>query len=414
MSSFYVFSAGCIRRGLEIIHIQKYLLANGWTLTKRICEADLVVVATCGVVKLNEINSLKAISKAARERSPGADIIVTGCLPLINPDAINEIGDFVFIPSGQLDRFDNFTGAQIPIKDVEPPDSIADNMDIVNYLVARSFCRRSRVYKYLFYMFAMNRLFLAGSVAGNRLMGIFACRMAQVPRKKITPYYCIKIADGCASNCSFCATKMAIGGLKSKPLDAIVAEFRKGIDKGYNVFQLIAEDTGCYGLDIGINLGELLSAICRCEGEYQIIVIDCSPKWLIDRHDAIVTAMVAQQDKIKEVFSPVQSGSDKILRRMNREYKAGAVKRVFLELKERAPGIGLRTGLLVGFPGETDEDFEDTVQFISALDFAEVTVNRYEDRPGTKSAEMADKVSTEVIEQRAQILEKQFGCKILS
>ncbi len=414
MRKFYVFSAGCIRRGLEVIHIQKYLLENGWNLTKRINQADMVIVATCGVVRLNEINSLKAIADAARKRAPSAEIVVTGCLPLINPAEIEEIGDFTWIPSGQLEKFDDVIAANTPIKDVPPPDSIADNQDVVNYLVARSFCRKSRLYRWMFHQFGMSSVFLAASVAGNKMISAVRSLVLGTPRKKIVPYYNIKIADGCMSECTFCATKLAIGSLRSKPLDDIVVEFKNGLAKGYKVFQLISEDTGCYGLDCGTTLGALVDRLCAIDGQYQLVIIDCSPQWLVEKHDEIVTVLIRQQDKIKELFAPIQSGSNRVLTRMNRLYDADQVKSVFQELNERAPGIGLRTGLLVGFPGETEEDFEATKQFVADVNCAEVTVNRYEDRPGTESSKMSDKVAQETIEQRAQVLADELNCRILS
>lgn len=414
MKKFYIFSAGCIRRGLELIHIQQYLQANGWTHTKRLNHADLIIIATCGVVRLNEINSLKAITNAAHRKARSADIIVTGCLPNINPDAINKIGNFIFVPPVKLHKLDTIINATIPLKDIDPPDSIMDNRDITNYLIARSFCRKFGFYKMLFYKFSMNSEFLKASVYANKFIGYTKHLVNRTRQKKIMPYFNINIADGCKNVCSFCATKFATGPLRSKQLDQIITEFLNGLRKGYKIFQLIGEDTGCYGLDIGTNLTALLKKMLKIEGDYQIIIIDCNPRWLVEQRDEIMPVLVDNQNKIKEIFVPLQSGSDHILEQMNRKYTAEQARSVLKELNERAPQIDLRTSLLVGFPGETEKNFDATKQLISGIDFAEVTVNRYEDRPHTRASKMPNKVDQEIIENRAQFLSEEMNCLILS
>jgi tRNA A37 methylthiotransferase MiaB len=177
---------------------------------------------------------------------------------------------------------------------------------------------------------------------------------------------------------------------------------------------LISEDTGCYGLDIGTSLAELLGRLLVVGGEFKLIVIDYNPCWLLKQREDLLPLFEQYQDKIKELFVPVQSGSDRILKRMCREYTSDDVGGVLREINKKAPRIALRTSLLVGFPGETDDDFEATREFITGVRFDEVTVNRYEDRPNTPSSRMTDKVQQETVEHRAQVLAKEMGCRILS
>lgn len=414
MKKCYVFSAGCIRRGLDTIHIQRYLQANDWILTRNMRQADLIVIATCGVVKLNEINSLRAVQKASQVKSKSARIVVTGCLPKINPAEIRKLGDFIFVPTGELSKFDSVIQVRIPFAQVGAPDSITDNKDITNYLVARSFCRRSKPYKWLFHRFSMNGPFLTASVAGNKSIEYVKSLVTRVPRRKVVPYFNIRIAEGCMSDCTYCATKFATGRLKSRPLEKIIAEFRDGLQKGYKVFQLIAEDTGCYGLDIGGSLAELLRQLFAIEGKYKLVIIDCCPQWLVEQHDELMPVLIRNQDKLKEIFVPLQSGSDRMLKLMSRQYEAESVRKVLQELKDRAPGIAIRTSFLIGFPGETEDDFDATKAFIGAVKFDEVTINRYEDRPGTESSMMHGKIGQEIIENRARFLAEKMDCKILS
>jgi tRNA A37 methylthiotransferase MiaB len=414
IKKFYIFNAGCIRRAIDAIHIQEYLEENNWKLTKHLKRADLIVIATCGVVRLNEINSLKAISIAEKKKKKNSQIVITGCLPKINPDEIGKIGKFIIVPTGNLELLDSTITAVKPISEVGAPDSIADNKDITNYLIARSFCRQYQFYKALFHRFSMNSMFLSASVYINRTIQYVKKVFSNAPQKKVVPYFNIRIAEGCMSNCAFCATKFATGRLRSRPVEKIIEDLKYGIGKKYKIFQLIAEDTGCYGLDIGTNFSELLEQIFAIEGDYQLVIIDCCPQWLVEQRQKIVPLIVKNQDKIKELFVPIQSGSDHILKRMRRNYIADDVKSVLKELRERAPSIAIRTSFLVGFPGETEKDFAETERFIPEIDFFEVTINRYEDRPGTEASNMPDKIPQKVIEQRALHLSKEMGCRILS
>lgn len=414
MNTFYVFNAGCIRRALDMIQVEKYLIENGWGVTRRMKQADLVIVATCGVVKLNEINSLQAVAAAVKKRKRNARIVVSGCLPKINPGEINALGDFIMIPSGRLDGFDAVINAHKPFCQVGSPDSVTGNKDITNYLMARSYCRRSRLYKWLFHRYGMNGEFLTASIYAFRMIDLLKNFTAGGRGKKFVPYFNIKIADGCLSNCAFCATKFATGKLRSRPPESIIGDFQEGLGKNHKIFQLIAEDTGAYGKDIGIDFSELLRSIFSIDKDYQLVIIDCCPQWLVEQREVLVPLLAANQEKVKELFIPIQSGSDNVLKRMRRNYCTADVGSVLKELQDRAPHINLRTSFLVGFPGETESDFSETKRFIAEMNFSEVTVNRYEDRPGTLASTMEDKIPQEIIELRARVLAQELNCSILS
>jgi tRNA A37 methylthiotransferase MiaB len=411
---FYVFNAGCIRRGLDVMLVRKYLEVNGWRMTNTPRKAALIVVATCGVVGKNEENSLQALSVAAKRGRSGATIVVMGCLPKINPDAIQKLGEFKFVPSGELSLLDRVIDAQVPIAAIPSPDSVVHGAPVTDYLVARSFCRRSRLYRWLFGLLGMNVLFLKVSVAAARMRLFMRNAFMRKKEVGIAPYYNIKIADGCMSDCSYCATKLATGTLRSRPPDVLLSEFKEGVSRGYGYIQLVSEDTGCYGLDIGTSLTDLLAQFMAVEGDYKLIVIDYNPCWLIAQQNDLLPLLGEYQFRFKELFLPVQSGSDRILRNMERTYTCAEVMAVLQRLNRVAPSIALRTTLLIGFPGETEEDFAATRRLISEVRFSEVTVNRYEDRPNTPASRMDDKVPQETIEARAHVLAEKHGCRILS
>lgn len=410
---YYVFNAGCIRRGLDCIIVDKYLSLNGWRRTSSARRADLVVVSTCGVVAKNEQNSLKAVEKALQLKSPQAEMVILGCLPEINPGSLLKLGNFYHVPSGQLSRLDRLVDPEIPMEQVPIPDSVTDGGSIVDYLIARSFCRRSLFYRFMFDRYAMNGLFLRGSVRLAQLAAS-AKRFFGKGGGKIVPYFNIRLGDGCLSECTYCATRRATGRLRSRPLENVLADFDHALAKQYAMIQLVSEDTGCYGIDIGTNISGLLSVMFEREEHFQLILIDFNPWWLVRQQEALIPLLAANQDRVKEIFMPFQSGSDRILAAMKREYTAEQVMSVFKRLRETAPSIAIRTCALVGFPGETDEDFEATCRMIREVDFAEVAVNRYEDRPNTPSSVMEHKVPGDVIEKRAWMLVHDMNCRMLS
>jgi tRNA A37 methylthiotransferase MiaB len=197
-------------------------------------------------------------------------------------------------------------------------------------------------------------------------------------------------------------------------LDEILEDFNRGRERGYEIFQLLSEDSGCYGLDIGSSITELLQKMFAKRGKYKLTLIDFGPRWLIEQQETLIPLLSQNQDRVKELFLPFQSGSNKLLDRMKRGYRFEELVSVLKLLRKKAPKIEIRTSVLVGFPGESEEDFGATARVIQEIDFEEITINRYEDRPLTLSSKFADKVPPEIIESRAQFLVKNMGCNLLS
>jgi tRNA A37 methylthiotransferase MiaB len=399
---------------MDCIQIKKYLEINGWAEANRPRKANIIIIATCGVVDKNEKNSLEAVEKAMMRKRKDAAVIITGCLSKINPAALERIGKFHYIPNGKLDRIDSLVKPRIPIKDVLYPDSIQDGGSITDYLIARSFCRKSDFYKKLFDSYSMNTTFLKISVLSGKLLGEMKKLFNGKTYTRIKPYYNIKIADGCLNHCTFCATRFATETLKSRPLEEILDDFNRGLKKGYEIFQLLSEDSGCYGLDIGSSITELLEKMFEKKANYKLTLIDFGPRWLIEQQEKLIPLLSQNQDRVKELFVPFQSGSNKLLDQMKRGYHFEELISVLKLLRKKAPKIAIRTSVLVGFPGESEEDFGATTRVIQEIDFDEVTINRYEDRPLTASSKMDDKVPQEIIESRAQFLVKNMGCNLLS
>ncbi len=404
----YIFNTGCIRRALDITKIHEYLLRNGWQLVDEVSSADIIVIGTCGVIERNARLSLAAIRDITRKRSPSAKVIITGCLAKIDPGRIRKFGDFILVPTREMDRFDEVLNSKIKLERIPDANVLTNQGSVLDYVLAYRFFRNSSFLK-LFRALSTSKTFLRFSVFMSQSVNFAKNKLGLTSRKKIVPYYNIRIGNGCLGTCAFCATRFATGTLKSKSEDQIIEEFRTGLKEGYKIFQLINEDTGCYGLDIGTTFPNLLRKILVIEGDYQLILIEFNPQWLVKYYDELLSIFVKHRGKVRELFVSLQSGSDKILKEMRRSYDIETVKNMLIGLKKQVPEIMLRTTALIGFPGETEEDFEMTEKAIQEIGFSEVEIDKYEDRPGTASSLMKDKIPQEIIDRRGSDLRKALG-----
>lgn len=409
----YMFNTGCIRRALDSTRLHNYLIKNGWSFTNNIRAADLVVVSTCSAVARSEELSLIALRNVSNKMSKDARLIITGCLPKINPDKLREIPgltNYEFIPTRHLDNFDAVLNSTVKLTDVPDANLVTNEIGLLDYVLAYRLFRHSfflKIYKRM----STSRNFLKTMIFLSETFNLAKRKLGLPARRKIVPYYNLRIAEGCAFACSFCCIRFATGRIKSKPIEAIVQEFKRGLADGHKIFQLVCEDVGCYGIDIRTNVAELLKALLSIEGDYQLVMIDFGGYWLVRYYDELLPLFLDNREKIRELYVALQSGSNRILKAMRRPEKIEDVKARLKELKEKLPHLILRTTVIVGFPGETDEDFQQTVRAVREIDFEAVEVNRYEDRPGTLSSKMTDKVPAKVIERRAEEMSKYCGVK---
>ena len=399
MKRAYMFNTGCIRRGLDCTRLHRYLQENGWSFTQRIRAADLVLVSTCGTIKKNERLSLAAIKKISKKRPDHAKVIITGCLPKINPDSIRELGDFDYIPTREMDNLDALLGSEVKLADIPDANLVSNELGFLDFVLAYRLFRNSyslNLYTKLSTSQAFNKLCVFVGDTGN----LFKSKLGMARRQKIVPYYNLRIAEGCSFGCTYCAIRFATGRLTSKPIDQIMQEFRVGLREGHKQFQLVAEDTGCYGIDIGLTIVDLLKRMLEVEGDYQLLLVDFCSYWLVKYYNELFPLFSDNRCKIKEIYVSLQSGSNKILKAMRRPEKSEDVRDKLKHLHEHIPEINLRTTVILGFPGETEDDFMETVGAIKELPFSEVQLNKYEDRPGTVSSKMKDKIPQDVIDKR--------------
>lgn len=197
----------------------------------------------------------------------------------------------------------------------------------------------------------------------------------------------VQVSSGCLGNCSFCQTRFARGELRSYPMKSIIREIEVGLNEGCKEFWLTSQDMGCYGLDIGANLPKLLKMASEIEGKFFLRVGMMNPTHVMNFVDDLVETF--KSDKIfKFLHIPVQSGSDRVLKLMKRAYSVDDFMGIVTKFREEFPLLVLSTDVIVGFPGETEKDFEMTMRLIEELKPDVVNISAFGSRPGTDAAEM--------------------------
>ena len=217
------------------------------------------------------------------------------------------------------------------------------------------------------------------------------------------PYSYIKISDGCDRNCTFCSIPSFKGGFRSRRIDDILKEAEYLIESGKKEIILVAQDTTGYGTDIYGKqaLPELLRKLNSLDGKFWIRVMYLHPDFITQ--DIIET--ICSLEKVVKYFDiPIQHASDRILKRMGRIKKSKELMKLFEEIRKVCPDAVLRTGVIVGFPGEKEEDFEKLVEFITNVRFDKLGVFTYSDEEGTAAYRFNDKVSKEVALERKERL----------
>jgi len=375
--SFYVLSpGGCSRRAIETERIMNYLKLNNYSFAKNISKAGLIYINTCAFDKDMEDLGINVIEKVLGKKSKNCKIVVGGCLPKINKERFSKLGKIETISPRSLDKLDNIIDSKVKFKNTKDPN-------ILN--------KPSRLHMFCVDLFKVLKYKIG-------FPAFLWKKIYYIPPLLHYNYktYFIKVADGCLGNCSYCAIKYSMGKLKSKPTQGIINEFERGLEQGYKIFKLTAEDMGSYGMDIRTNIIELLRRILEHNDNYSIIVHNFNPNFLVKYYNELLPIIKENYEKIESVDVPLQSGSDKILKLMKRPYKIKQVEECLLNLKKSVKNIKLTTQIMVGFPGESRKDFEKTLELIKKIKFDNITISKYSDRPRTKSSRMRNKIPEKI------------------
>jgi len=376
MKTFYLCALGCPRRGIDSQKIYNYLEANGYRFSEDYQNADLVVISTCAFVQERENQSVQAIEYYRAQRRDDAAMVVSGCLSKISPETIEKYPDIAFLSPRELDSFDEIIGARTPFQEIPDPNQIFSHPLFPDFI----------------------------SKAEKKAKTKQNVRLDLEYEKQ--DVFTVRLARGCLGNCSYCAIKFAAGSLESKPIAEIITEFKNGLGQGYRTFTLVAGDTGCYGIDIGTTVVELLTAIFEIPGAYRLILKEFNAQWLIKYRAGLEAILKDNADRIDYIIVPVQSASDKILQRMKRPYQIEKVKDCLRSMKRQIPELRITTHIMAGFPGESEADFQQSLDFIKEFKFPYVDIYGYENRPHTEASRLDGKIPQQIIDRRVKLLRK--------
>jgi len=319
-------------------------------------KSDLNIIFTCIVKTPTEQRMIDRIKKLAKTGKP---MIVAGCMPKTSQRVVEKIN---------------------PAASLMGPDSIGNIADVVNASLENK--------KVIF-------------VSDERKTKPGLPRIRKKKNVGIVP-----ISIGCLSGCSYCSVKFARGKLKSYSIDEIVKDIECLVKDDCTEIWLTSQDNGCYGVDIGTNLAELLRAVCRVKGDFKIRVGMMNPAYV--KNEKLLNELIeAYKDKkIQKFFHlPVQSGSDRILKLMKRGYIVKDFENIVKRFRKEIPKLFLSTDVIAGFPEETEQDFQSTVELLKRVRPNKANISKFGMRPGTEAANMKQ-LDVKTVNERSAKLHK--------
>ncbi|MFC1636102.1 radical SAM protein [Planctomycetota bacterium] len=389
------YANGCPRSRMSAAKLYPYFEANGWDITQDFKKADLVLVSTCGVNQRAEKKSLRLLSSVNRKRKSDSQFVILGCLAGINPEILLDKFDATVISPIASAKLDDVIKAKVKLSEVR-------DVNLIKPVISKS-QKSFSVIDRAISEFEPSSMFL------HRVLDHLKPKKIERIRESAQENaFSIRILGGCPGECTYCAIKFAEGRLVSKPMKNVLAEFDNGLARKHRNIFLIGTDVGAYGQDIGTNITELLKNLLTRKGEYILHLPEFHPRWLIQYHRELIDLFIAAGDRIGSIILPIESGSERILQLMRREHTAAKAKECMLSLKKTLPGIRIYTHVMVGFPGESEKDFDDTIHFLHEGPFDEVAVYKYEARPNIEAEQLPDKVSEATKRARVHRLLKEF------
>ncbi len=356
-------SLGCDKNLVDSERMLHKLRAHGYELVTEFGDSDVAVVNTCGFIQSAKEEAIETILEISKLKDEGRvkKLILTGCL---------------------TERYQKEAAAEFPEADAVV--GIGDNKDIVDILdkVLQDekivhFAPKSEV-----------------ELTGERIISTL-------------PFFSyLKISEGCSNCCTYCAIPLIRGKFRSVPMEELLKEAETLASYGVTELNIIAQDTTRYGEDLyGENkLPELLTRLCQINGLRWIRLLYCYPERITD---ALIEVMAREDKIVKYIDLPIQHCNDDILKRMNRPSTNAKLREVIGRLRAAMPDIVIRTTLITGFPGETEEQFTELAEFVQEMQFARLGCFAYSQEDGTKAATFPDQLDEETKAHRADIIMEQ-------
>ena len=336
----FVKSFGCSTNLADGEVLAGCLAEAGYKLVNSVTSADVIIYNTCAVKGPTENRIIEILKRVPANKK----VIIAGCLPLINFERLcKEV------------RFDGVVGPAAGDGIIEIVKRVLNGERVVA---------------------------LEGAVNAKPSLNL--------PRLRLNPVISIiPVNYGCLGTCAYCCVVFARGHLRSYGIQEIVERVKKDLAMGVQEFWITSQDTACYGRDRGMNLAELLNALCDVEGSFRVRVGMMTPNMVLDILGDLIQAF--KNEKIfKFIHLPVQCGDDQILERMRRFYSVEGFKRIVNAFRASFPEMTLATDVICGFPGEDEEAFEKTLQLIGEVKPDIVNVSKFFARPRTAAAEMQE------------------------
>lgn len=355
---FKIITLGCKVNTYESNSISDTLLANGYEKALDDRQADIVIINTCTVTNTANNKSLKMIRHAIRNNR-NAIIIVTGCSAQVYHKQIMEI-DGVSIIIGTVGKSQILKYIEEYKKNKEQIIDVKNNTNILFEEMKLNNFDKTRAF--------------------------------------------VKIQDGCNNFCSYCIIPFTRGSVRSRNKDEIINEIKTLINYGHHEIVLTGIHTGNYGEEFdNYDFASLLSDLVKIQGLDRLRISSIEVTELNDR---VLSILEKEKVLVSHLHIPLQAGTDKILKAMNRKYDTKYFKEKIDKIRTIRPDISISTDVIVGFPGETEEDFIESMDFINSMKFSKIHVFPYSKREGTKAATFDNQVDEKVKKDRARLLIK--------
>lgn len=358
-NKFHFTSLGCARNLVDSEVMIGILLKHGYEATASIEDADYLVVNTCGFLESSRQEGLDTIQEMFDRKKPSAKVIVAGCMVQKHSHELTDRFSNIhyMLGSGDVEKI---------LQAVESGSSGSTVTDAKSYL-----------------------------------------QWGEVPRTLSTPknYAYLKIAEGCKKRCAFCIIPTIKGPLKSKSQEQVIKEFKALLSQGVHEIILIAQDLGDFGKDRKEKgaLAKLIQSMLEIKQDFWLRLMYLYPDEI---DDELIAVMKSDSRICPYLDMPIQHISDSVLKSMHRTTSKDEILSIIQKLRKEIPHITIRTSLMVGFPGETEQDFEQLVDFVKKYPIDNVGVFKFSLEKEAYAAKLPDQISEEVKEQRFQKLTK--------
>lgn len=348
-------SLGCPRNLVDSEVMLGILLKAGYEVAPQLEEADYLVINTCGFLEASRQESMDTVRDVLRTRKKTAKLIVTGCMVQTHSEELKKVFPDIdyLLGSGDLE------GILTAVQSTQPGQLVTSAK---SYLEA-----------------------------------------GEIPRQLSTPkhYAYLKIAEGCRKRCAYCVIPTIKGPLKSKSQEQILKEFNLLLNQGVHEVILIAQDLGDYGKDKGSKnlaaLLDLLKAMLAIEKPFWLRLLYLYPDEITDD---LIALMKSDPRVCPYLDMPIQHINNQVLKSMHRATSKEDITRTITTLRQEIPNIFIRTSLIVGFPGETEEQFEELAQFIQDYPLDNVGIFKFSREPGSYAYDLPDQISEEIKNKR--------------